>query len=144
MIRLDQLSNATRPRKKRKTVGRGIGSGVGKTCGRGVKGAGARSGYKRRHGTEGGGVALYRRLPTRGFTNRRFQTKLDFINLSEIEKLYNDGETVSVDTLREKGFLKGPSYGVKVLGNGKLTKRLKFEVEAFSEKAKREIENLVK
>lgn len=139
-LALHTLSNATRGRKARKLLGRGPGSGKGKTSGRGQKGMGARSGCKARHGYEGGGVPLHRKVPTRGFSNKRFARKLDAINLELIEKLYEDGETVSLETLREKRFIKGNSYGVKIIGSAKLTKKLTFQVEAMSESVKRQIE----
>lgn len=136
---LESLRNTTRPKKRRKLLGRGIGSGKGKTCGRGVKGAGSRSGWKARHGAEGGGTALYRRIPTRGFSNAQFSQRFDVINLGQIEMMYNDGESVSLETLREKRFITGPSYGVKVLGKGVLTKKVTFDVQAFSESAKEKL-----
>lgn len=139
ILKLEALANTSRPKKRRKTVGRGIGSGKGKTCCRGVKGMGSRSGYKVRHGAEGGGVPLYRRVPTRGFSNERFRQRLDAVNLDVIEGLYENGETVSLETLREKGFLKGNSCGIKILGNGSLTKKVTFQVEAISKGAKEKI-----
>lgn len=136
MTQLESLKNTSRPYKRRKLLGRGVGCKKGKTCGRGHKGAGARSGYKRRHGTVGGGVTLHKRVPTRGFSNVTFQKKLDVINLGEIEAIFNEGETVSCETLREKGFLRGNSHGIKVLAKGELSKKVKFQVEALSESAK--------
>jgi len=138
-LKLESLANTSRPKKRRMTVGRGVGSGKGKTCGRGTKGMGARSGYKVRHGAEGGGVPLYRRVPTRGFSNERFRRRLDGINLDVIEHLYNNGETVSLETLRERGYLKGDSCGIKILGNGKISKKVIFQVEAISEGAKQKL-----
>lgn len=137
-MKLHTMKSAQK-RSKRKRVGRGPGSGVGKTSGRGIKGAGARSGYKRRLGTIGGGMPLHMRLPTRGFTRGTFQKKLDQINLGQIEQMYNDGETVSVDSLRQKNFIKGVCHGVKVLGEGSLTKKLKFEGVTFSRSAKEKL-----
>lgn len=131
-LSLETLTNTSRPKKKRKLLGRGVGCKKGKTCGRGHKGGKSRSGYKTRPGHEGGGVPLYRRIPTRGFSNAQFARKLDIINLDEIERLYVDGETVSLETLREKGYIKGISHGIKVLGNGTLTKKVRFQVEGIS------------
>jgi large subunit ribosomal protein L15 len=136
MLTLDTLQNTTRPFKKRKLLGRGVGCKKGKTCGRGHKGAGARSGYKRRWGTVGGGVPLHKRLPTRGFSHAGFKRSFDVINLEEINEIFQDGETVSLETLREKGYLKGHSNGVKILSNGELTKKVKIQVEAISSGAK--------
>ncbi len=137
--KLESLTNHTRPYKKRITLGRGTGSRRGKTCGRGQKGMGARSGYQTRQGWEGGGVPLFKRLPTRGFTRGRFARKLDVINLDQIEKIFQNGETVSLESLREKKYIKGLSHGVKVLGNGTLTKKVKFQVESLSESAKEKL-----
>jgi large subunit ribosomal protein L15 len=139
-MKLESLQNVSRPYKRRMVVGRGPGSRRGKTCRRGQKGMGARSGYQRREGWEGGGVPLFKRLPTRGFSNARFACKLDVINLGQIEKLYADGETVSLETLKEKGYLKGVSHGIKVLGVGALTKKVKLQVEAVSQSAKEKLE----
>lgn len=137
--KLENLKNTTRPYKRRITVGRGAGSRKGKTSARGQKGMGARSGYQTRQGYEGGGVPLFKRLPTRGFTRGRFLRRLDVINLGQIEKIYQNGETVSLESLREKKYIKGVSHGVKVLGFGILTKKVKFQVESISESAKEKL-----
>lgn len=137
--RLNALKNTSRPTQKRKIVGRGPGSGLGKTCGRGEKGYGSRSGYTTRQGYIGGGVPLHRRLPTRGFTRGRFLRRLDVINLGQIEKMFKEGETVSLESLRSKGFIKGVSHGVKVLADGELTKKVTFQVEAMSTAAKEKL-----
>ena len=82
------------------------------------------------------------RLPTRGFSNVNFATRYDVINLDQIERMYKDGETVSVETLQEKGFIKSPSAnGVKVLGKGSLTKKVKFEVSGISESAREKVKD---
>lgn len=141
MLTLESLKNSTRPRKQYKRVGRGIGSGLGKTCGRGSKGAGSRSGYKRRYGYEGGQFRLFMKLPIRGFSNVRFERPFHTVNLSDIERTFNDGETVTIETLADRGFVRGRTYGIKVLGNGKLTKKVSFEVDAVSAKAKEKIES---
>lgn len=141
MLQLHNLKNFSRPKKRRKLLGRGPASGHGKTCCRGAKGAGARSGYKTRPGKIGGGVPLHRQMPTRGFSNVAFKRALNTINLNTIEALYQDGETVSLESLREKGFLKGSSYGIKVLGKGTLSKKVSFKVEAFSAGAKEKLKN---
>src|SRR5262249_39578510 len=96
IMELHSLQNSSRPAKRRKRVGRGMGSGLGKTCGRGHKGAGSRAGYKTRARYEGGQLPLYRKVPGRGFSNARFQKKLDAINLNQIEKLFNDGDVVNL------------------------------------------------
>ncbi|MGE4573629.1 MULTISPECIES: 50S ribosomal protein L15 [Parachlamydia] len=136
MITLGTLKNDLRGRKQVRRVGRGVGSGVGKTCGRGQKGAGARSGYKRRLGYEGGQFRLFAKLPIRGFSNARFRKELDVVNLSQIDQAYEDGEVVNAETLADKGLLSGRTHGVKVLGDGELTKKVTFEVHSLSAAAR--------
>lgn len=138
-MKLESLANTSRPHKRRKLRGRGPGSKLGKTSGRGQKGMGARSGYQTRPGYVGGGVPLHKRIPTRGFSNARFACKLDVVNLGQIDLLYKDGEIVNLETLKEKGFLKGQSHGIKVLSSGKLSKKVSFQVEAFSIEAKEKL-----
>ena len=119
--------------------GRGHASGNGKTAGKGHKGQKARSGAPR-PGFEGGQMPLYRRLPKRGFTCRNSKTIIG-INMSALEVFDNDA-VVTVDTLIEKGIVKNPRDGVKILGGGELTKKLTVQVNAFSESAKEKIEAL--
>ena len=119
--------------------GRGHGSGNGKTAGKGHKGQKARSGAPR-PGFEGGQMPLYRRLPKRGFKNRNTK-EIVGINLGALEK-FEDGSTVSVQTLIESGVVKNPRDGVKILGNGELTKKLNVQANAFSASAKEKIEAL--
>ena len=119
--------------------GRGHASGNGKTAGKGHKGQKARSGATR-PGFEGGQMPLYRRLPKRGFTNINSKTIIG-INVSALEKFENDS-VVTVETLLESGIVKNPRDGVKILGNGELTKKLTVKVNAFSEGAKAKIEAL--
>ena len=117
--------------------GRGHGSGNGKTAGKGHKGQKARSGATR-PGFEGGQMPLYRRLPKRGFTNRN-TLDIEAINVSALERFDNDTE-VTIDTLIETGIIKSAKDGVKILGNGELTKNLTVKANAFSEGAKAKIE----
>ena len=119
--------------------GRGHGSGNGKTAGKGHKGQKARSGAPR-PGFEGGQMPLYRRLPKRGFTNRN-SLEIVGINLKTLEA-FEDGAVVTVDSLIESGIVKNPKDGVKILGNGELTKKLTVKANAFSAKAKEKIEAL--
>ena len=119
--------------------GRGHGSGNGKTAGKGHKGQKARSGAPR-PGFEGGQMPLYRRIPKRGFTNRNTKTIVG-INVSALEVFEND-TVVTVDTLIEAGIVKNPRDGVKILGNGELTKKLTVQANAFSASAKEKIEAL--
>ena len=119
--------------------GRGHGSGNGKTAGKGHKGQKARSGAPR-IGFEGGQMPLYRRIPKRGFTNRNTKD-IVAINLSALE-VFDNGSTVDVNTLMEAGIIKNPRDGVKILGNGELTKKLTVQANAFSAKAAEKIEAL--
>ena len=119
--------------------GRGHGSGNGKTAGKGHKGQKARSGAPR-PGFEGGQMPLYRRIPKRGFTNRNTKEIIG-INLSALE-IFENGTEVSVETLIEAGIVKNPRDGVKILGNGTLTKKLTVKANAFSNSAKEKIEAL--
>jgi large subunit ribosomal protein L15 len=124
--------------KKRKILGRGSGSGRGTTSGKGNKGQKARSGGKTYAGFEGGQMPLYRRLAQRGFSNYPFKKSFQIVNLSEIDKRYGAGETVDKNSLFEKRLIKGRKNGeiftadfpVKILGNGDLTKKLKFNIGA--------------
>ena len=119
--------------------GRGHGSGNGKTAGKGHKGQKARSGAPR-PGFEGGKLPLYRRIPKRGFTNRNTK-EIVGINLTALER-FEDGATVTVESLLEAGIVKNPRDGVKILGNGELTKKLTVQVNAYSASAKEKIEAL--
>ena len=119
--------------------GRGHGSGNGKTAGKGHKGQKARSGAPRA-GFEGGQMPLYRRIPKRGFKNRNTK-EIVAVNLNVFER-FDDGATVDVNALIEAGIIKNPRDGVKVLGNGELTKKLNVKADAFSASAKEKIEAL--
>ena len=119
--------------------GRGHGSGNGKTAGKGHKGQKARSGAPR-PGFEGGQMPLYRRLPKRGFNNRNHK-EIVAINISALE-VFENGATVDVEALMAQGIIKNPADGVKVLGNGELTKKLNVKVNAYSASAKEMIEKL--
>ncbi len=119
--------------------GRGHGSGNGKTAGKGHKGQKARSGAPR-IGFEGGQMPLYRRLPKRGFTNRN-TLDIEAVNVSALER-FEDGTEVTIELMLESGVIKAPKDGVKILGNGELTKKLTVKANAFSEGAKAKIEAL--
>ena len=127
--------------KNRKRVGRGQGSGTGKTSGRGEKGQNARSGGGVRVGFEGGQTPLFRRLPKRGFSNALFKKEYAIINLDELNK-FDDGAEVSLEVLREMGIVKKSKDGLKVLGNGTLEKKLTVKANKFSASAKEQIEKL--
>ena len=141
-MKLHELSPAPGSTKSAWRKGRGVGSGNGKTAGRGHKGQNARTGGGVRPGFEGGQIPLYRRLPKRGFTNSLFKKEYAIINLETLDKLFNDGDAVSMETLLEKGVIRKELNGLKVLGRGEITKKLTVKVNAFSEGAKSKIEAL--
>ena len=136
-MKLSELSPAEGSVRKAYRKGRGAGSGNGKTAGFGSKGQKARSGVKHA-GFEGGQMPLARRLPKRGFNNI-FATPLEIINLSALN-VFEDGDVVNVEALLAKGILSKCEYGFKVLGNGKVTKKVTVEASAFSASAKEAIE----
>ena len=137
-MNLHELSPVPGSTQVGKRKGRGIGTGNGKTAGRGHKGQKARSGGGTRIGFEGGQMPLARRVPKRGFNNI-FAKRLEAINVSALEK-FEDGATVNVCDLLEKGILSKCEYGVKILGNGEITKKLTVQASAFSASAKEKIE----
>ena len=123
--------------KGRKRVGRGHGSGLGKSSGRGDKGAGQRSGFKRRPWFEGGQMSLARRLPKKGFTNI-FKKEFQIININSIDKL--DEEIVTASVLQERGLVKSLLIPIKILGHGSINKKTIIEANSFSISAKKAIE----
>ncbi len=126
--------------KNRKRVGRGPGSGTGKTSGRGHKGQKARSGYSHRAGNEGGQMPLYRRLPKRGFNHQK-RFPFAVVNLDVLEKHFEEGTEVTADALVQLGIIDGlMKGGLKVLARGEITKKLKFKVNAVSAEARTKIE----
>ena len=139
-MKLHEL-NAAPEAKARKRVGRGTGSGLGKTSGRGENGQKSRSGASIPAWFQGGQSPLYRRLPKRGFNNARFRTEYATINLSDLNKYFNDGEEVTPEVLKEKGIIKQQLCGVKVLGNGELEKKLTIKANRFSSSAITKIES---
>ena len=140
MTVLSELENSHRPQKKIQRVGRGFGSKRGKTCGRGSKGDKARSGYKRRYGQEGGQLPLYRKLPCRGFTNGRFKSKVFSLNLQDIDRLCQDGDQVSYETLRERGVISAKyKGGLKILSSGELHKKVTIVAHGISQEAQNKL-----
>ena len=137
-MKLHELSPAEGSRKDSFRKGRGPGSGNGKTAGGGPKGQNARSGGGVRLGFEGGQLPLYRKLPKRGFTNR-FAKEYAVVNVSALNK-FEDGETINLEKLLEAGVVRKPLDGLKVLGNGEITKKLTVEAKVFSASAKEKIE----
>ena len=139
-MKLSELKPAEGSKENAFRVGRGHGSGNGKTSGRGHKGQKARSGGGVRPGFEGGQMPLYRRLPKRGFTNRNTKD-IVAINVDRLN-VFEDGETVTISALVEKGVVSNPRDGVKLLGNGNLEKKLTVKVTAVSQGAKEKIKAL--
>lgn len=138
-MKLHELSPAPGSVKESYRKGRGIGSGNGKTAGKGHKGQNARSGGGVRLGFEGGQLPLYRKLPKRGFKNR-FATNYAIVNVATLNNAFNDGDTVNLDVLMAAGIIRKPLDGLKVLGNGEITKKLTVEAAIFSASAKEKIE----
>ena len=132
-MKLHELSPAPGSNKQRTRVGRGLGSGIGKTSGRGQKGQNSRTGGGVRPGFEGGQMPLYRRLPKRGFHNK-WSVEFAVVNIADLER-FEAGAIVNPVTLIEAGILKNVKDGVKILGNGDLTKALTVKVQAFSKTA---------
>lgn len=138
-MKLHELSNGKRETKSRMRVGRGVGS-KGKTSGRGHKGQKARAGYKRKFGREGGQLPLFQKLPQRGFTRGGFIVPIYSVNLGTLNELYADGETVSRETLMEKGVPLRRIKRVKILGQGELTKKVSVEANLYTKSAKEKLE----
>ena len=138
---LHNLKPAKGSVRNRKRVGRGPGSGLGKTAGRGEKGQKSRSGFARKPGFEGGQMPLYRRLPKRGFTNARFRKEFACVNLGRLE-VFEAGTIVTPELLVKQGIVKKLRDGVKVLADGELTKALTVHAHRFSGKAQERIAGL--
>ena len=137
-MEIHELGPAYGSKTVRKRVGRGIGSGLGKTAGKGHKGQKARSGGKIRRGFEGGQTPLYRRIPKRGFNNI-FTIEYATVNVSYSE-VFDNGTVVTIETLLNEGIIKKELSGLKVLGNGTLTKKVTVEAKKFTNAAKEKIE----
>ena len=137
-MKLHELHPAEGSTTAAKRLGRGVGSGLGKTAGKGHKGAKARSGGGKRPGFEGGQMPLYRRVPKKGFTNI-FRMEYAEVNVGQLE-VFTEGTVVNAELLKAAGIIKKTMDGVKVLGNGELTKKLTVEAARFTESAKEEIE----
>jgi large subunit ribosomal protein L15 len=135
---LSRLKPRPGSRRPRKRVGRGPGSGLGKTAGRGEKGQKSRSGYSRKIGFEGGQMPLHRRLPKRGFTNI-FKEEFAIVNLADLDR-FDAGSTVNEESLRREGLVKGRQRKIKVLGNGEVSKKLTVQADKFSKSARQKIE----
>ena len=133
-MKLNELQRNIGATKAKKRIGRGPGSGLGKTSGKGQKGQKARSGVSISPVFEGGQLPLYRRIPKRGFTNAKFKTVYAPINLSDLNR-FEDGTVVTPALLKDTGLVKKQYDGIKVLGNGKLEKKLTIQANKFSESA---------
>ncbi|MBN1125697.1 MAG: 50S ribosomal protein L15 [Sedimentisphaerales bacterium] len=125
--------------KKSKRLGRGKGTGHGKTSGRGHKGSGSRAGSFARATYEGGQMPLFRRLPKRGFNNFNFAKRYEIVNVSQLEKFFSDGTTISVQELAQAGLVDSTDSRVKILGDGELTKKLDVAAHKFSKSAEQKI-----
>src|SRR5688500_2000553 len=138
-ISLNSLRPAKGSTHKKKRVGRGPGSGLGKTAGRGEKGQKSRSGYSRKIGFEGGQMPLHRRLPKRGFTNI-FKKKWVEISLASLDRHFADNDEITPDVLHTRGLIKKAKHDVVVLGNGELSKPLRVSAHRFTKSAREKIE----
>lgn len=137
---IDDVHRGIQKRQKRKRIGRGPGSGHGKTAGRGHKGFGSRAGSSRRRGFAGGQMPLQRTIAKRGFNNNEFAAKVLEINVSTLDAKFAAGDTVSLETLKAKGLAKGQFDVVKILGDGELTKKLTVQVARVSAGAEQKIQ----
>jgi len=143
MTTLNNLKNTTKKVKAKKCLGRGPGSGRGKTCGRGHKGYGSRKGSRKRYGYEGGQMRLFSKLPRKGFQRKRFcKEKIFCLNLSTISKFYNDNENVNLKTLLEKRIIRKNNINkLKILAKGSLDKKVIIEAHSFSKNALKHLED---
>lgn len=139
-MKIHDVLNAGPKRPARKRVGRGIGSGQGKTSTRGTKGHGARESFHGKLGHEGGTMPLFRRMPKRGFTNAKFRVDYSVVNVGELAKQFQAGDEVSLEGLRSHGHLKSGPSRLKVLGTGDIEIALNLKVAAISESARKKIE----
>ncbi len=137
-LSLNNLSPTKGSTHKKKRVGRGPGSGLGKTAGRGHKGQKSRSGYSKKIGFEGGQMPLQRRLPKRGFTNI-FKKKWIEISLAKLEGSFNAGDEITPEILHEKGLIKKAKHDLVILGNGDISKALKISAHRFTKTAKKKL-----
>jgi large subunit ribosomal protein L15 len=138
-MRLNDVHQGIQKRKKARRIGRGIGSGRGKTCGRGHKGQKSRAGWSSPAVFQGGTMPLVRRVPKRGFHNR-FALQVVTVNVADLERVFQDGDEVNPETLRNKSLAKGRYDVLKILGDGELSRRLKVSAHRFSQTAREKIE----
>jgi large subunit ribosomal protein L15 len=137
---LTTVHQGVHKRKRKKRVGRGVGSGHGKTASRGSKGQWASAGAKRPSPAfEGGQMPLFRRIPKRGFSHRTWEKEYLVVNVGELDRVFQDGATVDQEMLKKVGLAKGPADGVRILGTGELTKKLIVKAHHFSKSAQEKI-----
>ena len=139
LSKLKAPKGATKPRKR---LGRGPGSTVGGSAGRGTKGQNARSGGRRHPRFEGGQTPLYKRLPKFGFSNEKFRKRYEIVNLLDLETAFEAGDVVDEESLRDRGLVKRNHDGIKILGKGELTKALTVKAQKFSKSARAAIEDV--
>lgn len=139
MLTLHTLQPNPGAKHRKKRLGNGESSGLGKTCGKGNKGQKARSGGSIRPGFEGGQMPLHRRLPKKGFNNTRFQSKIAVVNVSQLEAFFDVDATINEDSLRARGLVQGACDAVKLLGQGSVTKRFTVAVDFASASAREKI-----
>jgi large subunit ribosomal protein L15 len=138
-MKLDDILSTAGKYKRRKRIGRGTGSGHGKTSGRGHKGYGARAGAKCRAGYEGGQTPMLSRIPKRGFNNFNFRKEFQIVNLADLEEAFDDGARVDAETLRQAGLIDAAGKAVKILGDGELKKKFTVVADKFSTSAAEKI-----
>lgn len=137
-MQLDDVHRGINKNKKRRRIGRGQGSGYGKTAGRGHKGHKSRSGYSRKPNFQGGAMPMFRRIPKRGFNNK-FALTIFAVNIGDLDNVFEDGTDVTPELLAQRGLAKGMFDELKILGNGELTKRLSVTAHRFSKSAEEKI-----
>ncbi|MBL4886723.1 MAG: 50S ribosomal protein L15 [Planctomycetaceae bacterium] len=136
---IDDVHRGIHKNRKRRRIGRGPGSGHGKTSGRGHNGYGSRAGSSTRRGFEGGQTPLFMRVAKRGFNNRAFADVVVIVNVRDLETHFNDGDEITPSCLRAKGLIPGRFDAVKLLGNGELTKKLTVKLHRFSSSAEEKV-----
>lgn len=135
----DEITASVGANKKRKRIGRGRGSGHGKTAGRGHKGDRSRSGFSMHPAFEGGQMPLFRRLAKRGFSNARFSERYEIVNVSQLERCFQDGDSITITQMAGAGLIRSDQSRVKILGDGELTKKLTVSAHKFSKSAEQKI-----
>lgn len=140
-MNITEITKLAGANKRRKRIGRGRGSGDGKTAGRGHKGFGQRSGWRQRGLHEGGQMPSFRRMPKRGFNNAQFATKYNIVNVSALEERFEAGAHVTLQALQEVGLIRNTKLPVKILGNGSLTLKLTVDATKFSRSAREKIKS---